>query len=144
MKIYLGADHAGFNYKEQIKKILSNLGYCWEDLGNTNLRPQDDYPDFAQKVAQAVATHSGSRGILICDSGIGMAIVANREPGVRAACVYNIQQAQHSRRDNDSNVLCLGSSYTPKWKLTSIIKTWLNTPISTAKRHRRRVSKIDH
>ncbi|MDO8472133.1 MAG: RpiB/LacA/LacB family sugar-phosphate isomerase, partial [bacterium] len=76
--------------------------------------------------------------------GVGMAIVANRWAGVRAAVVYSVKQARHSRADNDSNVLALGSDFISKWQLARIVKAWLTTPFSTAKRHRRRVAKIDH
>lgn len=144
VKIYLGADHAGYRYKEQLKTILTNLGFKWEDLGNDALKPNDDYPDFAKKVARAVSERENARGILICDSGVGMAIVANRFKGVRAAVVYSVKQARHSRVDNDSNVLVLGSDYIYRWQLARIVKAWLNTPFSKAKRHRRRVGKIDH
>lgn len=143
MKIYLGADHAGYRSKEQLKTMLTNLGFKWEDLGNDSLKPNDDYPDFAKKVARAVSEQDSARGILICDSGVGMAIVANRFKGVRAAVVYSVKQARHSRTDNDSNVLALGSEYSSRWQLARIIKVWLNTPFSKAKRHHRRVAKID-
>ncbi len=143
MIIYLGADHAGWHYKEKIKKLLTDLGYNFEDLGNEQYRAQDDYPEYARKVAVAVNKNKNSTGILICDSGAGMAIVANRLNKVRAVLAYNTTQTKHAREHNNANVLCLGSEYTPFWRVKKMIKVWLKTEFSTAKRHRRRVLKID-
>ncbi len=143
MKIFIGADHAGFAYKERIIKYLQGKDFVVEDLGNENFRPRDDYPDFAKKVAGAVAKNpQNNRGILICDSGVGMQISANRIKKVRAVNAWNSKIAAKSREHNNTNVLCLASHYLSFFKVKKIINTWLNTDFSSAKRHHRRVNKI--
>ena len=143
MKIFLGADHAGFKYKERIIKLLSSADYEVEDLGNNKLRPQDDYPDYAQKVVGAVAKNpQTNRGILICDSGVGMQIAANRHPKIRAVNAWSRKVAVKSRQHNDTNVLCLGADYLSWLKTKAIINSWLKTDFSSAKRHHRRVNKL--
>jgi ribose 5-phosphate isomerase B len=139
--IYLGADHAGFNLKEEIKKYLKELGYEYEDLGNTVLDPQDDYPDFALKVAKKVVERGG-KGILICATGIGMCITANKIKGIRGAICWDDFTALQSREHNDANILCLGSKVLDLETVKKIIRIWLGVEPSSEERHVRRLKKI--
>lgn len=140
--IYLGADHAGFKLKEQIKKYLQSQKIKFTDLGNLKLDKNDDYPDFGFKVAKAVAKDNASRGILICGTSFGVCIVANKVKGIWAVSISNIKDAKISRSHNDANVLCL-SGWDLKLDLAKkIIKVWLNTKFSNAPRHKRRLAKI--
>lgn len=141
--IYLGADHAGYALKERLKAHLLEQGFECEDLGNTDLDPADDYPDYAALVAQKVQENGNNRGILICGTGIGMCIAANRYKNIRAVNASTPKQAEMSRRHNNANVLCLGGSAVPFWIARKIVSLWLNTPFDIAVRHRRRVSKLD-
>jgi len=140
-KVFIGSDHAGFKLKEIIKKYLDRCGYEVEDLGNHYLDQNDDYPDFAKKVALAVAKGKGL-GILICDSGVGVCIVANKIKGVRAVNAYNLKIAKASREHNHTNVLCLGQKYLTVNLAKRIVRTWLNSSFDLAPRHCRRVDKI--
>ena len=139
--IYLGSDHAGYKLKEQIKDFLDELGYKYIDVGNLKLEPEDDYTDFAYEVAKNVAKTNG-RGILVCDSGVGVCIVANKIKGIRAVVGYNVRIAKMSRVHNNTNVLCLGQDYISLAKTKKIIQTWIETDFSTEKRHQRRLEKI--
>lgn len=139
--IYLGADHAGFNLKEEIKKYLTELGYEYEDLGNQILEPIDDYPDFVLPVAKKVVETDG-RGILICATGIGMSIAANKIKGIRAALCWNDFTAKESREHNDSNILCLGGRLLDLETAKKIVKIWLETEFTGDERHVRRLEKI--
>ena len=141
VRLFIGSDHAGFKLKEQIKEYLIGLKIRYEDLGNQQFDPCDDYPDYARKVAQKVAKTKG-KGILICDSGVGVCIAANKIKGIRAANVYNPKMAIKSREHNDTNILCLGQSYISFNQAKKIIKVWLQTRFSRALRHRRRINKI--
>ncbi|MDD5749774.1 MAG: RpiB/LacA/LacB family sugar-phosphate isomerase [Patescibacteria group bacterium] len=140
--VYLGADHNGFRLKELLKNYLSERNYLVRDLGNLKFDPQDDYPDYGKKVARAVAKDKGSLGILLCGSGQGMMITANKFTGIRATFGYTQSAAKLSRHDNDSNVLCL-----PAWQLKSsqvlrIVNTFLKTEFSQIERHKRRIKKM--
>jgi ribose 5-phosphate isomerase B len=141
MKVFLGADHRGFWLKEKIKKFLKKEKIPFEDLGNFHFDPKDDYPDFAEKVAKKVARERG-RGILICGSGEGMAIVANKIKGIRAATVLKPQQAKLLREKNDINILALSADWMRKNLAEKIVKTFLETKFSKLKRHQRRIKKI--
>jgi len=141
MKIALGADHAGFEEKEQIKKTLDELGVEYTDMG-TNSCDSVDYPDFAQKVGEAVADGEYDRGLLLCGSGTGMAIAANKVPGVRAAVAWNEEIARLSRQHNDANVLSLAARFIPVDEQAKIVKAWLSTDFEGG-RHERRVEKIE-
>jgi|Deesub1362A_J573_1020465.scaffolds.fasta_scaffold00077_23 RpiB/LacA/LacB family sugar-phosphate isomerase len=140
-KVFIGSDHAGFKLKEQIKEYLAELGVDYEDLGNHELDPHDDYPDYALKVAEKVA-ETKSRGILICDSGVGVCIVANKVKGIRAVNAGSVRIAEMSRRHNNTNVLCLGQDYVTVDEAKDIVKAWLETEFSSESRHHRRVDKI--
>ena len=140
--IYLGADHAGFKLKELIKKYLQTQELAFQDLGNFKFKKNDDYPDFGYKVAKTVAKTKGSKGILVCGSSYGVCIVANKVKGIRAVSIGSVKDAKLSREHNDANILCL-SGWGLKTDLAKkILKTWLNTFFSGAKRHQRRVNKI--
>lgn len=140
--IYIGSDHAGFGLKEDLKKYLNKLGVAVEDLGNTKLEPLDDYPDYALKVAKKVAQTNGE-GLLICGSGVGMCITANKVKGVRAVNAYNQAMARASRQHNQANVLCFGGGYIKPAEAKKITKAWLETAYSSEARHVRRVKKIN-
>lgn len=140
--LYLGADHAGFKLKEQIRKYLLTQKIKFVDLGNLKLDKNDDYPDFGFKVAKAVANDKGSKGILICGTSFGVCIVANKVKGIRAVSISNTKDAKLSRQHNDANILCL-SGWNLKLPLAQkIIKFWLNSKFNNAPRHKRRLGKI--
>ena len=140
MKIALGADHAGYELKEQIKQHLTANGVAVDDQGTLS-SASVDYPDFARKVAETVAARRADRGILVCGSGIGMAIAANKVPGVRAANVTSEYEAQMSREHNDANVLALGARIVDAEKALSIVDKWLQSSFAGG-RHQQRVDKI--
>ncbi|HXE91518.1 MAG TPA: ribose 5-phosphate isomerase B [Terriglobales bacterium] len=140
MKIALGADHAGYELKEQLRKLLADRGIEVRDQG-TNSADSVDYPDYARKVAEEVAAHRADFGILVCGSGIGMAIAANKVPGVRAAHVTSEYEAQVSREHNDANVLALGGRTLDPSTAWKLVEKWLATPFAGG-RHQRRVEKI--
>src|SRR3989338_9611172 len=140
--IYLGADHGGFKKKEEIKLLLKEMGVAFEDLGNTAYDPNDDYPVFAQKVAEAVSENPKKhKGILLCRSGVGVDIVANKFPDVRSALVASRELAQLSRMHDDSNVLALASDYLTESETRQIVKVWLNSPFTGEDRLVRRLEK---
>jgi ribose 5-phosphate isomerase B len=140
MKIALGADHAGFELKNRIKDYLLQRGITVNDKG-TNSAESCDYPDFARAVAEDVAQHHADFGILACGTGIGMSIVANKVPGIRAAHVTTDFEAQMAREHNDANVLTLGARVVAEIAALHIVDTWLNTQFA-AGRHQMRVDKI--
>lgn len=140
MKIALGSDHRGFKAKEQIKAIIAQLGHEFVDVGTTDGNPVD-YPDMAYLAATAVSEKSVDRAILVCGTGIGMCIAANKIKGVRAALCHDELSAQTSRDHNDSNVLCLSGDLLGDVLLRKIVEAWLATEFSGG-RHQRRVNKI--
>lgn len=139
-KIALGADHAGFEEKEKLKKTLDELGVEYEDLG-TYSTDSVDYPDFAQKVGEAVAGGEVEQGIIVCGSGIGIAIAANKIHGVRAAQAWNEETAKLARQHNDANVLSIGARVIPEEEIPKIVKAWFSTDFEGG-RHEKRVEKI--
>jgi len=141
MKISLGADHAGFELKEKIKKLLLQQGIEVNDRG-THSSEAVDYPDYARKVAEEVADHDADLGILVCGSGLGMSIAANKVAGVRAANVSSEYEAQLSREHNDANVLTLGARLISDQNAFQIVQKWLETSFAGG-RHQRRVEKIN-
>lgn len=141
MVIYIGADHRGFNHKEAIKKYLVDLGYAVSDMGNEKYDELDDYPDFAEKVAEKVSIEGGA-GILICGSGVGADVVANKFPGVRSALVSNSEQAIDAKTDDDVNVLSLAGDYTSIEDSKKIISLWISAKFSGEERFKRRLKKI--
>jgi ribose 5-phosphate isomerase B len=139
MRIAIGADHRGLELKQFIIELLDQMGHDGEDFGTYTAEPVD-YPDIAQKVAEGVAGGDCDLGILICDTGIGMCIAANKVRGIRAALVHNNFSARRAREHNDANILCLGTEETPDM-VREIVETFLNTRFEGG-RHQRRVDKI--
>ncbi len=149
MKIILGSDHAGFELKEAVKSYLLKAGIDLEDLGAYKYIKTDDYPDYAEKVAEKVSRYKGSRGILFCGSAEGICIAANKFKGIRAVAVWTEKIAKISREHNDANILCLAGGKTlapipslPSSKAKKIVNIWLKTPFSKEPRHKRRLNKI--
>ncbi|MBW2968901.1 ribose 5-phosphate isomerase B [Candidatus Woesearchaeota archaeon] len=141
MKIILGADHAGYKLKEIIKKFLIKKKIEFEDTGTNSTEPVD-YPDYAKKVARKIQKNKNNRGILVCGSGTGMCIAANRFKKIRAVSAYDEYSAKMSRKDNDSNILCLrGRKFNPK-KAKKLVNIWLKEKFSNKKRHKRRIRKL--
>lgn len=140
MRVALGADHAGFELKDALKRTFDALGVAYHDFG-TDGPGSVDYPDFAAEVAAGVADGRFDRGILVCGSGIGMAIAANKIAGVRAAAIADVESARLSREHNNLNVLALGARLTPPDRAEAIVRTFLETPFAEG-RHTGRVDKI--
>ena len=144
MNIYIGADHAGFKLKEELKEFLRDLGYDVEDTGAYKFDENDDYPDFIIPVARAVAKNpEHNNGIVIGGSGQGEAMAANRIKGVRAALIYDKYGAKMSREHNNANIISLGARVLSVRKAKKLVKLWLDTPFSNGERHIRRIKKID-
>ncbi len=139
-KVLIASDHAGFAGKENIKKILDQMGIGYLDLGPGS-ETSVDYPDFAELVATGVANGDADRGILVCGSGIGMQIAANKVPGVRAALAWNEETARLCRQHNDANVLAVGSRTTPAETIEKIVHAFLTTEFDGG-RHQQRLDKI--
>lgn len=143
MIIYIGADHRGFKLKEVVKEIVKGRGYEVIDVGNIKYDETDEYPDFAAKIGARISVeYLENRGILMCGSGVGMDVVANKFPNVRAALVGTPDQAFDSRNDDDANVLVLAADHVDSDKVRSIVLTWLETPFSGEERFIRRLKKI--
>ncbi len=145
MKIFIGADHNGYHLKERIEKYLISLGHDVVDVGDEKLNPDDDFTIFATRVVSAMKAEGDSaRGILVCGSGQGMAIAANRHKGIRAGLGWSIDAARSTRNDEDSNVLALPAEILVSdkdWK--PVIDTWLTTHFAGAARYKRRISQLD-
>ncbi len=141
-KIFVGADHAGFDLKQKLVAELKRLGYEPVDVGPKTLDPSDDFPDYGKPVAEAVSNGTARRGILTCGTGLGMSYVANRYPRVRAAMVWSPEIAELSRKHNDANILVLPSRFMSDDESLDILHRFLDTPFEGG-RHQRRVEKID-
>jgi len=141
MKVIIGSDHAGFKLKEKIKKYLKMKKIEYIDLGTDSLESVD-YPDYALEVAKQVARSKDRRGILVCGTGTGMTIAANKVKRIRAVAAYDVYSAKMSRVDNDANVLGLRGRFFPYEKVKKILNVWLTTPFSDRPRHKRRIKKI--
>ena len=139
--LLIAADHAGFELKEALKQSLERRGVAYRDLG-TSSSDSVDYPDFAHRLADAIGRGEAERGLLVCGSGQGMAMAANRHHGVRAALATDEESARLSREHNDANVLSLGARVTPPDRAERILEVFLATPFAGG-RHERRVSKIE-
>jgi ribose 5-phosphate isomerase B len=140
MRIALASDHAGYTEKERLKEVLSDLGVEFYDLG-TGSEESVDYPDYARKVAEQVADGRVEQGLLVCGSGTGMAITANKVPGVRAAVAWSEETARLARQHNDANVLAIGARTTPPGDIPKIVRAWFATDFEGG-RHAARVEKI--
>ncbi|MGH7570149.1 MAG: ribose 5-phosphate isomerase B [Gemmatimonadales bacterium] len=142
-KIYVGADHAGFQLKQQLVEELKRRGYEPVDVGPKTLDPADDFPDYAKPVAEAVSKGVAPRGLLTCGTGLGMAYAANRFPNVRAAVAWTPEIAELARKHNDANVLVLPARFVSEQEGLEILRRWLETPFEGG-RHQRRVEKIEN
>ena len=140
MKIAIGSDHAAYGLKAELKRRLSELGHEVEDVG-TESEASCDYPDFAELVGRAVGEGRAERGVLVCGTGIGMSIAANKIPGVRAAVVTDPLTCEMSRKHNDANVFCAGARVLPGARIAELLEGWLRTPFEGG-RHQARVDKI--
>jgi ribose 5-phosphate isomerase B len=143
MNIYIGADHGGFNLKGQLETELKNEGYAVIDVGDAKLIADDDYTDFARAVAEAVAQDSNlRRGIVICRSGFGADIAANKVKGVRAALAMSPDHIYQGRHDDDVNVLALAADFVTPEDASKMMKVFLTTPFAKEERYTRRIKKI--
>ena len=140
MKIAIASDHAGFQMNEDIKNFLKKIGHQTKDYGTFD-KASVDYPEFAVKVAEAVSKREADKGILFCGTGLGMSIVANKVPGIRAALCYDKNTAELSRKHNDANVLTIGARIIQPEKAKEIVYTWLKTDFE-GERHSERIEKI--
>ena len=141
-RIYVGADHAGFELKQKLVRELERLGFTAVDVGPKTCDPADDYPDYGRPVAEAVSSGAAARGLLTCGTGLGMSFVANRYPHVRAALAWSPEVAALARKHNDANVLVLPARFVSEMEGMDILHTWLDTTFEGG-RHARRVAKID-
>lgn len=145
--VYIGADHRGYKLKEKIKDWLKENNYQFEDVGNFKLDPEDDYPDFAKEVAMRVIGEmremGGNRGIVICGSGVGVSITANKVPGIRCGLGFNWEQIKLAREHDDINCLALAADFLTEEKVKKIVKIFLETEYSGVERHKRRIKKIE-
>ncbi len=142
MTIYIASDHGGFKLKEKIKNHLVKKGFEIKDFG-THSEDSVDYPIFAKKVSNAVTKDSNSKGILVCGTGIGMSIAANKIKGIRAALCWNEETARLSREHNDTNVLCFGQRILGEDLVLKIVDVWLNTKFTNEERYIRRLDMLD-
>lgn len=143
MKIYIGADHRGYPLKEKIAQWLFEMGHEFIDLGADHLDPKDDYTKYAEEVASLVAKNEGSRGVLICGSGVGVEVVANKFDGVRAAIGKSADQAQAGRNDDNMNILVIAADYTEEKEAKDMLVAFLETNFSGKARYERRLQEID-
>lgn len=139
-KVLIASDHAGAELKSAIIRLLRD--YSWQDLGPSTEQGRVDYPDYAEELSRGILKGHAARGVLICGSGIGMCITANKFPGIRAALVENPTAARLAREHNDSNVLCLGARFLAPEYAAEIVRIWLVTEFSSEGRHQARVQKI--
>lgn len=142
MNIYIGSDHRGFELKRELAAWLMGKGYGVTDVGPQENNPEDDYPQFGFAVAEAVAKEEGARGIVICGSGTGMAVVANKVRGVRAVLAHDSQLVAAGRRDDDVNVLALGADFIGAEDAKKVVEVFLNTEFAGEERHVRRLKEI--
>ena len=142
MKVYLGTDHAGFEFKEQIKKYLIQEHYDVVDCGAYSFDKNDDYPDFIAKAAIGVSKDLNSKGIVFGKSGAGECIIANKIKNVRAVLGFNTENVKMAREHNDANILSLGSAFTSTKSAKELVTTFLQTPFTNEERHIRRINKI--
>lgn len=146
MKIYVGSDHNGFGLKNSLVTYLRSAGYDVEDGGDEQLDPNDDYPIFAGRVANAILTSDDKQpmGILLCGSGQGMCMAANRFKGLRACLGYDRESIRSARNDDDANVLCLPARHLKRDVANVLVETFLNTPFSHVGKYQRRIQEMDN
>jgi ribose 5-phosphate isomerase B len=143
MKIFIGADHNGFELKEKLEQYLRAAGHEVVDKGDESLNKDDDFPMYAAKVSSEVLATDGSLGILLCGSGQGVCMAANRHKGIRASLVWDNDEAKSSRNDDDANILCLPARKLDYEKAKDLVDTWLRTPFAGAERFKRRIKQLD-
>jgi ribose 5-phosphate isomerase B len=143
MRIYLGADHRGYALKEKIAGWLFDWGYEFVDLGAQNLDPKDDYTKYAEEVGSIVGKNENAKGILICGSGVGVEVVANKFDGVRASIGKNPDQVRAGRNDDDMNILVLAADFTTEKEAREMLKVFLETKFSGRSRYKRRLREIE-
>lgn len=143
MTIYIGADHRGYAMKEGLVQWLQEQGHDVHDVGATEYIEGDDYPDYATLVGKEVSNDPAAIGILLCGSGVGMAVAANKEKGVRAALIHDPNIAAAARHDDDINVLSLGADYISLEDAQKVVTSFLETPFSGEERHLRRIQKLE-
>lgn len=145
MKVYIGADHNGFELKKHLSEFLRRSDYEVVDEGDKKLSPDDDFPQFAGRVVSVMkaSDEADPKGILICGSGQGMCIAANRNKGIRASLVWDVEEARLSRNDDNANILCLPSSLIDERDAEIIANVWLKTPFANAPRFVRRLNQLD-
>jgi len=146
MKIYIGSDHNGFQLKGRLSELLSSNNYHFIDDGDDQLNPDDDFPVFAAKVVNSILVDEDpdSRGILICGSGQGMCMAANRFKGIRACLGYDVESVRASRNDDDSNILCIPGRVLSEDSAVNLVRTWLETPFANSTRFVRRIKEMDN
>ena len=142
MRIALGTDHAGFELRDKVARVLADLGHDVTDVGAHTYDPQDDYPDFARLVAEAVAAGDVERGVLVCGSGVGASVAANKVAGVRAAMCHDTYSAHQGVEHDDMNVLCIGARVIGEELAREVVASFLGAAFSGEERHVRRVAKI--
>jgi|ERR1051325_10886499 ribose 5-phosphate isomerase B len=142
MNVAVGADHAGFSLKSEIVALVSSAGHSVIDCGASTLQPDDDYPDFSAAVARAVTGGRAERGVLLCGSGVGASVAANKFAGIRAALCHDTFSAHQGVEDDDMNVLCLGARVIGPALAAEIISVFLGARFSGADRHKRRLAKV--
>ncbi len=142
MDIYLGSDHRGFRLKEKVKAWLSLWGYEFKDMGAFKLDPFDDYTVYAQKVAKAVGKNKNSKGILLCGSGVGVNVVANKFDGVRASVGKSSSQVEAGRKHDDMNILVIAADFTGEKQVKEMLRVFLETEFDQESRHKKRLEDI--
>lgn len=143
MRVYIGGDHRGFHLKEKVAKWLFDARFKFEDVGAQVLDPNDDYTKYAQEVASLVANDENSLGILLCGSGVGVDVAANKFDGIRASIGKSPKQVQAGRRDDDMNVLVLAADFTKEEEAKEMVKVFLETEFQKISRHKRRLKEIE-
>ena len=142
MKIFIGADHGGFELKEKIAKWLFEMEYTYQDLGALGYDPKDDYPKYAGEVASLVAKNEGARGVLLCASGVGVDVVANKFDGIRASIGKGVLQVKAGRNDDDMNVLVIAADFTSEKEAKAMLIAFLETKFAGKARFERRLQQI--
>ncbi len=142
MRIAVAGDHAGFNLKNEMAAWVQSLGHEVDDLGAASLNPDDDYPDFAYLVANAVASGKADKGVVVCGSGVGASVAANKVAGARAAICHDTYSARQGVEHDDMNVLCLGARIVGINLAQELVKAFLDAKFTSEERHRRRLQKV--
>lgn len=142
MRIAVAADHAGFPLKELVMEVIRNAGHEVVDCGPDHIIPGDDYPDYAQRVAMAIRERQADRAVLVCGSGVGASVAANKFPGIRAALCHDTFSAHQGVEDDSMNILCLGARVIGPALAAELVETFLRARFSEAERHARRLAKV--